>query len=463
MDFLAESLQEIAGISIHWSSDCNMACKYCYIEKDKQCMASYNRDIRAALEDGSFAKIVIEKMASRKDHIENIALWGAEPTINYQYFKTFIYELLDFFNNTNTIMFSTNALLGADCIYDNFYLPLKEYADKNKRHMTFELQLSLDGPAEFNDDSRHPGATATTLQTMFHMIEKFPYDSENLTLTITTKSTMDTSYMKIMNERGIDAFNWYYQFFSDLQLKCNGMAKGKKNLNPCIAGTPTLVDPGFHTVEDGKIFAEWLAHLKYVDRSKIPAYDGAPLFYQVGTTTVDMLTCKNIISESFNRWSCSSGKNNVTIDKDGNIYACNRLCRNAAMGYDAMHISAMRSNTNIDTSDKNYLKKTWALQAFHSQIVSRMYMADAILIPMADAGQIDKKYLTNQDARKLLYMGMCGVMCHVGVEEDHTKNPFIIPTSYAKLLGNGAMEELIQYLMLEEKRGNFHKWQSNVM
>jgi DNA repair photolyase len=46
LDFLEESLKEIAGISIHFSSDCNMACKYCYIEKDKKCMASYNRDIR---------------------------------------------------------------------------------------------------------------------------------------------------------------------------------------------------------------------------------------------------------------------------------------------------------------------------------------------------------------------------------------------------------------------------------
>lgn len=45
MDCLRESLKDIASISLHWSSDCNMACKYCYIEKEKECMANLNREI----------------------------------------------------------------------------------------------------------------------------------------------------------------------------------------------------------------------------------------------------------------------------------------------------------------------------------------------------------------------------------------------------------------------------------
>ena len=54
MDYMAESLSNISGISLHWSSDCNMACKYCYIEKDKKCMAAYNRNIRKSLDFSGF-------------------------------------------------------------------------------------------------------------------------------------------------------------------------------------------------------------------------------------------------------------------------------------------------------------------------------------------------------------------------------------------------------------------------
>ena len=56
-------------------------------------MAGYNRQIREALEDGSFVNNIKTTMASRRNEIENISLWGAEPTINAKFFKEFIYEL----------------------------------------------------------------------------------------------------------------------------------------------------------------------------------------------------------------------------------------------------------------------------------------------------------------------------------------------------------------------------------
>jgi hypothetical protein len=31
---------------------------------------------------------------------------------------------------------------------------------------------------------------------------------------------------------------------------------------------PTLVDPGYYTIDDGKTFAKWISMLQYVDRSK---------------------------------------------------------------------------------------------------------------------------------------------------------------------------------------------------
>lgn len=212
-DYLADSLESICSISVHWSSDCNMACKYCYIDKDKKAMATYNREIRAALEDGSFAKNIKETMASRKDHIENISLWGAEPTLNAKFFKDFIYDLFDYFPHVNSVMFSTNALLGSKVLYNDFIVPLYEYAESHKRKITFDLQLSLDGPPEFNDESRHAGATANTIKTCLDIINTMPEHLDYFILKIFSKATLDISYMEIMNARGVSAFNWYYQFF----------------------------------------------------------------------------------------------------------------------------------------------------------------------------------------------------------------------------------------------------------
>lgn len=133
MDYLTTSLENIASISFHWSSDCNMACKYCYIDKDKKHMAAFNREIRESLENGSFAentkKVFHDEQVRQR--IENLSLWGAEPTINGKYFKTFIYDMLDYFPNVNEIMFSSNALLGAKCIYEQFFEPLFDYAENN--------------------------------------------------------------------------------------------------------------------------------------------------------------------------------------------------------------------------------------------------------------------------------------------------------------------------------------------
>lgn len=462
MNFLKESFADIGGISIHWSSDCNMACKYCYIEKDKKCMASFNRDIREALNNGSFAKNIKDVCADISDQITDISLWGAEPTINGDLFKAFIYELLDFFPNTTNFMFSTNALLGGNFIYENFFIPLHDYAKEKKRYIKFNLQLSLDGPEEFNDDSRHPGATKNTLETLYTLIEKVPEDLEFITLNIFSKATLDIKYMKIMLERGIESFNWYYQFFNEVQDKAIKMLENnkKKNIYINMASFPTLVDPGFHTQEDGKALREWIKFLPYVDRTKLPHYNGKLLFYQLYSGLSEYLQMRNnCLAKSYHSLSCSASKNNITIDKDGKVYTCNRICANTARGESHRDKSVMRANSNlINTSDKQWLKKTWGSSAIHSNILSRKYFCDQILIPLALCGQVDYKYAENDDDRILIYMSLCSLLCHVGAEEDLTKNALLVPTSYLKLLGNGALDEYIKYVNLEIKRGEFPEW-----
>lgn len=78
-------------------------------------------------------------------------------------------------------------------------------------------------------------------------------------------------------------------------------------------------------------------------------------------------------------------------------------------------------------------------------------MADAIILMAARNNEIDKKYLYDTDARTLLFYSTLGLICHIGIEEDITNNCFIFPLSYVRLLGNGALDELLNYYFERKK------------
>lgn len=323
------------------------------------------------------------------------------------------------------------------------------------------MQLSLDGPPEFNDNSRHAGAAQTTTDTMRMLVERSPRTSKYFTLELTTKPTLDISYMRIMNQQGIECFNWYYQYFDKLQQEITEKNGDRQYITIFVNQVPTLVDPGFHTVDDGKTLAEWIHNLRYVDRNKIPTYHG-PLFFQIMSGILTVFSRKalqlNPVADEWNAFSCSASKNNITIDHNGVLYTCNRLCRNIAMPEEYHTKHAMRSNTNLKTTDKRWLYKTWGAQAFHSDLLSRRYIFDQTVITMAACGQIDKVYFYNEQARTYLFFATIGLACHIGNEEDLTQNPSLIPTSTIRILGNGAVIECLKYYNLLQARGEMEPW-----
>mgnify|MGYP007128543954 CR=1 FL=1 len=80
------------------------------------------------------------------------------------------------------------------------------------------------------------------------------------------------------------------------------------------------------------------------------------------------------------------------------------------------------------------------------------------MITLAAVGQIEPIYMHDEDAQKMLYFSLIGLMCHIGAEEDYTQNVYLLPFSYYRYLGNGALEELIKYYKLEVLRGNMRPW-----
>lgn len=444
-------LDQYTSVSMHWSSDCNIACSYCYIKKDKPCMAQLNKKICDSLKDGSYLKNIKEKFMGHEFHIRSLALWGAEPTINGIYFKDFITEFLDHFPAVEAIFFSTNAKVGGEKIVQYFVQPLVEYSETHLRKISLKLQFSLDGPAWINDASRYNNATNNTIQAIDYLLENMPL-SDYCSLGISTKPTLDVAYMKIMCDQGIEAIQNYFKFFSDLHMEWDVKAKEKFNIEMASVSTPTLVDPGDHSKEDGLIFAKWLSYLPLLDREALPAYKDSHLIWQPVRGLELLLHQVKIMPISAYECSCSAGHNDITIDYLGNLYTCERLAKNLA--YTNEHHPVLEAHSSVYDGFNDFNKKLYANLSFHHSIGARRNFADATILMAAKAGEIDRKYLYSMDDRTALFYASFGMLCHIGIDEDIAGNTFIFPLSYIRLLGNGAVEALIDYYRFEERRLN---------
>lgn len=262
-----------------------------------------------------------------------------------------------------------------------------------------------------------------------------------------------------MLEGGLDTFQWYFDFFDKVRFEAQELCKDKTCCHNLIGGPPTLVDPGYHTVDDGKVLAAWIRMVMQVDRSHFKGITNGPLFYQPLVGLEQMVGSENPLANSINMFSCSASKNNISISHDGQLYTCNRLCRNAAMPESYWHKHAMQSNTTFDCkTDKDWLKRTWGSFSFHDNITARWEIERGQMITLAACGQIDSKYLNNEDEQKLLFYALIGLTCHIGAEEDYTQNPYLKPYSYYRYLGNGAVNALLDYYKLEVLRGNIRPW-----
>ena len=404
--------------------------------------------------DGTFAKNVKEVMQENRKQIKVLELWGAEPTLNACYFADFAKEILDFFPNVKNFMFSTNALVGGKIIYDYFLVPLYEYATMNQRYINFELQFSLDGPPEYNDKSRHPGATKNSVEAMHYLIDNYPERSEYFTLEMNTKTTVDISYMEDMLAGGLDRFYWYYGWFDELQWNINQKIKTNSDIRVRCLAHPTLVDPGTHTVKDGKTLAAWIDKLCEIDKSRFKCRQGL-LFDQLLNGLAPFLKESNIIAHSSHSYSCSGTKNELTIGHDGRLYGCNRLGKNAVYCKDIQKKNSTNySSSSFDCKNwEEWNKRVYAQYAFHDDILARKHFCDALIALLVKTGQINEKYLNDPDENLMLFIFTTCISCHVGIEEDLTHNVFCVPTSYLKLFGNGAIDSFMRYLKIEKARG----------
>lgn len=411
------------NISLLFSANCNMKCKYCDVNNSTVDLRVYNNELRENIENGNYYNNIINSLGHLKYELTDISLWGLEPTINIDLFDKIIIPLLDYYENCNNLMLSTNAFLGYGSM-EKFIKALDAY----KRPIKLALQFSLDGPTWINDASRRKGATERTIKMIEETIIK-SQDLTNCTLELSLKPTLDCHFMDLLNQDE-EKFQDYFKFFYDLTQHYAEINHNCHIQGPAMP-SPTLVIPHYHTVNDGYIFRDFIKNCRKYDNGQY----GVPFFRQL----LDRLN--NNLNGDIDYNLCSSGLYTVSLDYKGNVYGCHNLYTEA---YDSKgKKSVLDGHTSLTTSSKRDLQKKQLL--IHRYVESREAFMDIICYGLAREGQIDPRYLKDYRLKRLLYILVNGMYCCYG-QLDTTKSIWIPTTSYFKLLGNGAVEELVRYL-----------------
>lgn len=153
--------KKIKQLDLMGSSSCDLKCSYCYITKNCT-FFNYDKTVKEAWESGSYLNIlkqVFEKLDSDPKLLEDLQLWGGEPTLHMPSIAKRGKELGELFPNithflipTNWYQTDMNALV--DFIYnlDSSLTPRERPED----HLQFHIQASIDGPpGDFNTYGHH--------------------------------------------------------------------------------------------------------------------------------------------------------------------------------------------------------------------------------------------------------------------------------------------------------------------
>ena len=267
----------MTNLDIYFSDACNANCSYCIIRDQEH---NTNAAIRQALEDNTFVTNVRHVLTPET---KSIGFWGREPSINGQYFATFISNLLDYSPYIRYIIIPTNGQ--SLSFYRDFVASLYAYCNTHSRKIKCIIQFSLDGPPDLHNYQRGEGSFQRCINNINYIFNNFDFQNKYLRLLLTTKSTLT----------GYEIENYSPDKWRDYMHKlCHAYAEKNKGYNNNYIGQEiaTLEVPGNYTVAQGQALKNWK-----------------------GLVRID--------SNHFH--NCLAGISSKTIDYLGNLYDCHLL------------------------------------------------------------------------------------------------------------------------------------------
>lgn len=447
-------IQDAVAVQLFSAAKCNLQCTYCSVPRHNE---HINAKHRAIIEEVKQVEPIIDRIKTlyHPDKVLTFSHWGTEPSLTIKYFGPFYERVIKEFPNFNCITFSSNFLSNTKDVTDF----IKSFP-KTDTPISFEIQLSLDGPAWITDANRLGGATARIIDNMIYFMEQLNEGELYHNVRTHFKPTVTKEQVTTLIEDG--RLQEYMSFFSDVCDKLT-RANSRGNVQMLHNTSPTVVCPDDYTRQDGKNFYQLLKcmdeiqyehdiHIHGVAGSSTNSYYA---HFQRMLAFNDEFFTKHVM------FKCSAGGSNWSIDdyigpchdtmyanidtgsakEDGRLNSHNRI-ENERTGRQAFAGKALTRKFG-DLTPSSLQHYLYTVKSWHSFTRFKLSSGVAIIKLMAKAGQISPCY-TNDDMALLLAMYANSRHSCLVQDAYYTGSKEVMHPAFYKLFGNGALEYFIR-------------------
>ena len=426
---------------------CNLHCKYCGIDKNPVLGQIDNALAESFKGDYYFNQI--KKYFPNRGQLRRIETWGGEPFLHMERVHHVLRQVIEEYPYFDAMYSSTNFSYSS--WLRQFFNLMDVFGSYSYRDFRFELQLSVDGPTEINDENRGEGVTKGCLENYNKLIEALTNGRlpDNIELSICLKATLDNNNIHQLNSK--EAIINYYQWFEENFDKPFYEAHLPDNITFYTAHPNTAV-PSPVTKEDGQVFANVCKMCREIEKENEKKHY---FNYRNQITFFAMENASNALTYNYSNFTCGTGYTMIGLLPDGMISTCHEGFTHFIEEYKNIASTSDRVNTSTINFDKflneeklpfcvdeQGFKEHCRKMAFYNAdgAKARVGVIATEVMSLAMAGQIDERFLSPENALK----GAIFIQNHTSycIKDNYSQTGsfLTVPTGLLKLLLNGAMD-----------------------
>ncbi|MFW6025922.1 MAG: 4Fe-4S cluster-binding domain-containing protein [Candidatus Woesearchaeota archaeon] len=408
-------MKEFSEAQLFISGACPSECSYCYLNKSGL-SSKINKKIQEKLKNGDYFDNLKKSVGS---DIKKLTLIGAEPSLNLDLITQDLEKLIYKFPELKEVMIYSSLAYPDKII--NFIKACEKF------NIKVILRISLSGPKFITDKIDKSGIMSKIPDNLVYMISNLQEISSDIELYWKTTLSMDSVRRMVKKEERLDEF---ITFFKKLNLKIEDI-NNNSNIYLDFNFSPFLASNWKYTKKDGQNLALFIRKAKSRDllfkKNRLIAN-----FFKKGR-----ITPKGVV--------CHAGHDSVAVGKSihpcqltflfDNIDYINQTYENSDF---EEGVKLVKKNFILDIDNHNSWNFKYLTSTYRNFLKFRIESIKNIAQEMAKVGQIDEKYTKDEWASLLAGLSVCFVRSLM-----NQKTIQLISTSEMKLLGNGAIEEMV--------------------